>query len=38
MDEFANAIPQVSFDRIKPIVEKMDSRVGLGLRLFQASW
>jgi hypothetical protein len=30
MDEFANAIAQASFDRIKPVVEKMDSRVGLG--------
>ena len=35
MDEFANAIAQASFDRIKPVVEKMDSRVGLGLRLFK---
>ena len=29
MDEFANAIAQASFDRIKPVIEKMDRRVGL---------
>ena len=33
MDEFANAIAQASFDRINPVIEKMDSRVGL--RLFK---
>jgi hypothetical protein len=32
MDEFANPIAQASFDRVKPIVEKVDSRPALGLR------
>ena len=32
MDELADPIAQASFDRIKPVVEKMDSRLGCRLR------
>jgi hypothetical protein len=32
MDEFPNPIAQASFDRVKPIVEKVDSCLGCGLR------
>jgi hypothetical protein len=32
MDEFANPIAQASFNRVKPIVEKVDSRFGCRLR------
>src|SRR5215475_10385912 len=33
MDEFPNPIAQASFDRVKPIVEKVDSCLGSRLRL-----
>src|SRR5262249_21605083 len=32
MDEFANPIAQASFDRVKPMVEKVDSRLGCRLQ------
>jgi hypothetical protein len=32
LDEFANPIAQASLDRIKPVVEKVSRRLGLGLR------
>src|SRR5271156_53587 len=32
MDEFANPIAQATFDRIKPAVEKINSRLGCRLR------
>jgi hypothetical protein len=32
MDEFANPIAQATFDRIKPVVEKINSRLGCRLR------
>jgi hypothetical protein len=32
MDEFPNPIAQASFDRVKPIVEKVDSCLGCRLR------
>jgi hypothetical protein len=33
LDEFANPIAQLSFDRVEPVVEKMDRRSGFYLRL-----
>jgi hypothetical protein len=32
MDEFANPIAQPTFDRIEPVVEKINSRLGCRLR------
>jgi hypothetical protein len=32
MDEFANPIAQASFDRIKPVVEKVDGRLSFRLQ------
>jgi hypothetical protein len=34
MDEFPNSIAEASFDRVKPIAEKVDSCLGCS----QASW
>lgn len=32
LDEFAHPVTQLGFDRIKPIIEKMDGRLGSRLR------
>ena len=38
MDEFANLIAQPSFDRIKPVVEKVDGRLSFRLQGDEDSW